>query len=206
MPIMDGYEATKIIRAQELKSGERIPIIALTANSSYEDRQHCLDSGMDEVVTKPFKKEFLLEALSQWIPGCLQKIVDNQGTSNKKIESDSLERQEQDKTLDILVLEKLKKEMEEDFPEIYVSLVQTIKDIIYQFEQGIVQTPNEKIAQLAHSLKSPSANLGAIKLSKIASELEKLADNKELKSMGHIIEQLIKEYYQVLLELDKVQL
>jgi len=157
-------------------------------------------------VTKPFKKEFLLEALSQWIPGCLQKIVDNQGTSNKKIESDSLERQEQDKTLDILVLEKLKKEMEEDFPEIYVSLVQTIKDIIYQFEQGMVQIPNEKTAQLAHSLKSPSANLGAIKLSKIASELEKLADNKELKSMGHIIEQLIKEYYQVLLELDKVQL
>ena len=206
MPIMDGYEATKIIRAQELKSGERIPIIALTANSSYEDRQHCIDSGMDEVVTKPFKKEFLLEALSQWIPGCLQKIVDNQGTSNKKIESDSLERQEQDKTLDILVLEKLKKEMEEDFPEIYVSLVQTIKDIIYQFEQGMVQIPNEKTAQLAHSLKSPSANLGAIKLSKIASELEKLADNKELKSMGHIIEQLIKEYYQVLLELDKVQL
>lgn len=65
MPVMDGYQATKIIREQELDS--HTPIIALTANSSLEDRQCCLDSGMDEVITKPFKKELLIDSLSRWL-------------------------------------------------------------------------------------------------------------------------------------------
>lgn len=65
MPVMDGYEATKIIREQE--SASHIPIIALTANSSYKDRQHCLNSGMDEVITKPFKKELLTNSLNKWL-------------------------------------------------------------------------------------------------------------------------------------------
>ncbi len=62
MPVMDGYEATRIIR-QEIRGGARIPIIAMTANAMQGDRDRCLAAGMDHYVSKPFKKETLAEVL-----------------------------------------------------------------------------------------------------------------------------------------------
>jgi len=56
MPVMDGYEATKTIRKIEKENGrgERIPIIAMTANNMYEEIQQCLSIGMDGFLPKPF--------------------------------------------------------------------------------------------------------------------------------------------------------
>ncbi len=66
MPNMDGYEASRNIREQEGASG-RIPIIALTANASEKDRERCLQSGMDEVITKPYRKRELADVLDRWL-------------------------------------------------------------------------------------------------------------------------------------------
>ncbi len=66
MPSMDGYEATVKIR-QEEKANARIPIIALTANASETDRQKCRQSGMDEVITKPYRKHELQDVLDRWL-------------------------------------------------------------------------------------------------------------------------------------------
>ncbi|MFT7688289.1 MAG: signal transduction histidine kinase/ActR/RegA family two-component response regulator [Candidatus Azotimanducaceae bacterium] len=65
MPNMDGFEATTRIRGME--SGNRTPIIALTANSLPEDRARSFDAGMDEFLTKPILKEKLQSALIKWI-------------------------------------------------------------------------------------------------------------------------------------------
>jgi len=59
MPIMDGYEASKIIREKESHSGTHIPIIALTANATEEDKRKSIEAGMDEYLTKPIKSEKL---------------------------------------------------------------------------------------------------------------------------------------------------
>lgn len=53
MPEMSGLEATMQIRREEANSGRRVPIVALTANTTPEDRQSCLHAGMDEVLPKP---------------------------------------------------------------------------------------------------------------------------------------------------------
>ena len=66
MPNMDGYEATIKIR-QEENSQSRIPIIALTANAAETDRQRCRQSGMDEVITKPYRKHELEDVLDRWL-------------------------------------------------------------------------------------------------------------------------------------------
>jgi signal transduction histidine kinase/CheY-like chemotaxis protein len=68
MPEIDGYQATRIIRDSEKKSGnqKRIPILALTAHAMEEDRQRCLDAGMDDYLTKPVKLESLSMALEKW--------------------------------------------------------------------------------------------------------------------------------------------
>ncbi|MCP3919403.1 MAG: response regulator [bacterium] len=64
MPGLDGFEATRAIRAQPALKD--IPIIALTANAMQGDRQRCLDSGMDDYVTKPVRIEVLEKVLRHW--------------------------------------------------------------------------------------------------------------------------------------------
>jgi PAS domain S-box-containing protein len=64
MPEMDGFEATRRLRAQEATA--HIPIIALTANALPEDREACLRAGMDDYLPKPFKPEALRTVLERW--------------------------------------------------------------------------------------------------------------------------------------------
>ena len=68
MPMMDGLEATKEIRARELRLGTHIPIIALTAHAFEEDRKTCVDAGMDDFISKPIDFPLLLEKLLTWVP------------------------------------------------------------------------------------------------------------------------------------------
>ncbi len=66
MPEMDGFEATRLIRARET-NGEHIPIIALTAHVVEGGREQCFAAGMDDHLSKPFAKEQLHEMLIKWL-------------------------------------------------------------------------------------------------------------------------------------------
>jgi PAS domain S-box-containing protein len=66
MPVMDGLEATSAIRA--LPGCAQMPIVGLTANAFAEDRQRCLDAGMNDVVVKPVMSQVVYNALLKWLP------------------------------------------------------------------------------------------------------------------------------------------
>jgi len=66
MPVMDGLEATKKIREAEAAAGGHVTIIAFTAQAMHGDRERCLAAGMDDCLSKPFKKEELAAKLSSW--------------------------------------------------------------------------------------------------------------------------------------------
>ncbi|MCP3851670.1 MAG: response regulator [Gammaproteobacteria bacterium] len=67
MPNKDGYQATIEIRALEKElSMNKSTIVALTANASEKDKIKCTDSGMNDVVTKPFKKIDLINVINKW--------------------------------------------------------------------------------------------------------------------------------------------
>src|SRR4029077_51478 len=68
MPEMDGYEASRAIRAAERghASGRRVPIVALTANALQGDREQCLAAGMDDYLTKPITKAAFGASLHRW--------------------------------------------------------------------------------------------------------------------------------------------
>lgn len=68
MPVMDGFEATRRIRAGELiRPGRRLPVVALTANALSQDRARCLDAGMDDYLSKPFAGAALRAMVEKWV-------------------------------------------------------------------------------------------------------------------------------------------
>jgi len=66
MPVMDGFTATEEIRKGE-SAPNRVPIVALTAHATEGFRERCLDVGMDDYLSKPFKKERFLAVVDQWV-------------------------------------------------------------------------------------------------------------------------------------------
>lgn len=64
MPMMSGIDATKIIREGERRKSKHTPIVAITAS---ESKQHCLEAGMDDFVTKPADYTRVIE---RWLPDC----------------------------------------------------------------------------------------------------------------------------------------
>ena len=67
MPVMNGYEATKAIRAMQRKDVKTLPIIAMTANAMEEDKEAALKSGMNAHVAKPLDIELLMSVLHQFL-------------------------------------------------------------------------------------------------------------------------------------------
>ena len=63
MPILDGFKATARLRAQ----GVTTPVVALTAYARTEDEEQCLDAGMNDFLSKPFRQNDLREVLSRWL-------------------------------------------------------------------------------------------------------------------------------------------
>jgi len=69
MPVLDGYGATVAWRLCEANEGRvRTPIAAVTANALPADQKRCQDSGMDDYLAKPYKREDLLALLARWLP------------------------------------------------------------------------------------------------------------------------------------------
>ena len=63
MPVVDGFEALRTLRAREEGSGRRTPVIAMTALSMEGDRDRCLRAGADAYLSKPFSRHSLLDAI-----------------------------------------------------------------------------------------------------------------------------------------------
>jgi CheY-like chemotaxis protein len=95
MPVMDGYEAAKKIRMDN--SIKQVPIIAMTADAIFSDRNRCIAAGCTSYIAKPFKADFLVEEINKqltaYIQGNTKKQI-NRGlipeTTNLKKDHDEL--------------------------------------------------------------------------------------------------------------------
>ncbi|MEZ5921071.1 MAG: response regulator [Parvularculaceae bacterium] len=67
MPEMDGVEATRLIREEQERTGQQAPIIGVTAHAMREDRDRCLEAGMDDYLPKPVKQRALRDVLARWL-------------------------------------------------------------------------------------------------------------------------------------------
>jgi two-component system sensor histidine kinase/response regulator len=188
MPEMDGFEATREIRERERSSiGTRVPIIALTANAMAQDRQECLNVGMDDHLSKPFSMQTLQDMLDRWMP-----------QPSKQSEAAQLAARATAKAAEVLdrqVLDQLSKVRTNGKPEllarvINLYLVESPK-LMLKLKQAAGARDAREIARTAHSLKSSSANVGAMVLSRYFEDLEasaRRADTQEACKMVAKIE------------------
>jgi CheY-like chemotaxis protein len=190
MPEMDGYEATRIIR-QEEQQGPHIPIVALTANAMPRERQQCMEAGMNDLVIKPFRKSDLANSLKSWLDCGTQPVV--QALHSGRF----LEPPDRFATLDLPVLERLEREMDEDFQEVMEAIRQSIREILLRLEQKSSSLAADDLVRLAHSLKSPCATIGAKYMYEMASDLEKAASQGMANDVPARLMGLKQEYQRV---------
>ncbi|MFH2065182.1 MAG: PAS domain S-box protein [Pseudomonadota bacterium] len=163
MPIMDGFEATRRIRAME-PSGAHIPIVALTALAMPEDRDKCLAAGMDDYIAKPVRTAMIRQALARVFGIPKPSLSDNAAVFNGD-----------DVTLDPINL----LDISGNDPEIIVALVkQFLQDepgYLRELKDAVRKGDQELIRKKAHRLKGLVANAGGRRAYNLILEIESSA-------------------------------
>ncbi|HYH05366.1 MAG TPA: response regulator, partial [Bacillota bacterium] len=177
MPEMDGLTATAAIR--KLPKGDQIPIIAMTANAFESDIEECLANGMNDVITKPFRKDLFRSKLVYWLTQDLKKPH----FSDKVLQTQSQPVVPEEECDQPFNLEKVIVEFDNDKTVVFDVLSNFRKNLIKQIdiiENALHENDVETIRRNAHSIKGGAANLGAERLAAAALELEMLAKKGEL--------------------------
>jgi len=171
MPIMDGFSATRIIRTR-LKSYE-LPIIALTANTSEEDKECCLASGMNDYISKPIEWNLLLQTLAHWVKPKTQTapvIQLTQKIPNEQQPIDSLANQLPG--FEISGLLSILRGNEEKARNILAEFQEQCANEGDNILASIQKNELTLAATQLHTLKGTASNLGATALQKACITLE----------------------------------
>ncbi len=178
MPEMDGLTATRRI-CQVWSEAERPRIIAMTANVMQGDRESCIHAGMDDYLSKPIQVEELIQALGKCQP--------------------------LDPAIDTKALQALRDMVGEDalvvLAEVIDSYLEDAPKLLQEISRATRQGDAVALHRAAHTLKSSSASLGAMTLSKFCKELEAMGRADKVEDATQIASSLEAEYERVKLAL-----
>jgi signal transduction histidine kinase/DNA-binding response OmpR family regulator len=195
MPEMDGFETTAEIRKREAAGGRRTPIIALTANAIKGDRELCLQADMDNYLAKPFTRSQMEEVLKALFAG--PNFSDTVAQEHPLSASAFLETAPTD-VLDERVFAALRQLQRSDRPDIVKRTIglyfETAPRLLQELREGAVSRDVAVLGRASHSLKSNSANVGAIKLAARCSELEALARCGKVADACALVRGVIEDY------------
>ncbi|MBF0476089.1 MAG: PAS domain S-box protein [Deltaproteobacteria bacterium] len=178
MPVMDGFQATRLIRQKEEASGKHIPIIAMTAYAMKGDRERCLNSGMDDYITKPVSAEKLYVIVNRLVINEPVSPLSSGTTPEPDIEESTPPNSlfdQHDLLQRVLDDIDLAKEIAKGFLDQASSY---LEDIVL----AISESNSDKLLNAAHLLKGAAGNISATAVSNIAFKLEQMAREGNLDS------------------------
>ncbi len=195
MPELDGYEATIAIRNLNSDKSKTV-IIAMTANALKEDRERCLDCGMDDYLSKPIRKEDLAQKLLEWeIKIFGQNLIicppENIIPENRDRYSEEslamLANLEIPETIpeslpliDWTYIDSIAEGSEEFKIELLETFCESMSENLVKLEKAIADSNYRELEKIAHFIKGSSSNLGIPSIADISYELEQMGRNQQM--------------------------
>jgi signal transduction histidine kinase/CheY-like chemotaxis protein/HPt (histidine-containing phosphotransfer) domain-containing protein len=213
MPIMDGYKATEIIRELEAENGNNSKsiIIAITANVLEGEKEKCLAAGMDDYMGKPFTQAQLQAMLTKWfgtrfsLPEKRKSKPEKTKIKTKAKKTDAQKQMEKESEnhvpVDLSVLRNLEKLQIDGEASVVGNIIEAYlngsQPLVTQLREMHATKDLESLQRTAHSLKSSSANVGAIRLSTMSKDLEMKCKNNHTAEIDILIESIETEFPRV---------
>ena len=165
MPVMDGYEATRVIRGNP--AWATIPVIAMTASVSSEDRERCLVAGMDDFISKPFVSSVLYVTIVQWLSARPRpRAAAPSATANATACAG-----DQD-AINLSLLAELLGGSELKMRDFALKFLVSARDSMVNVEAALQRCDLAALGQLGHHLKGPSYMVGAARFAELCRSLE----------------------------------
>jgi len=197
MPVLDGFEATRLIRANPAMSDTYI--VAMTANARGEDKARCFAAGMNDFISKPVFAEQLYAVIAKGLAlsrGIINKHVpvNSIGTVVTKFDKPALLVQAMTTENSALVdLSTLKKMMGSDPVKVHkfaLKFVQTAQQGLAEIDEMLKQENMPALAALGHRNKSPARTVGAMGYADLCQALEKFKDGGEIEQARLVVAQM----------------
>jgi signal transduction histidine kinase/DNA-binding response OmpR family regulator/HPt (histidine-containing phosphotransfer) domain-containing protein len=198
MPVKDGFSATTEIRQQEKPDAKKrpVPIIALTANVQKGIQDQCQVAGMDDYMSKPFDQQQLRAILTSW----LDIGPENSIAATDAVPSNTLmpREDEGEGVLQKRALDNIRAMQQSGAPNILGKVIniylESSPDLLESIHKAVNQGDGTTLLEAAHSLKSSSANLGAVQLAAVCQELETLGKEGRTEAASFLLKRLDTEF------------
>jgi len=219
MPVMDGFEATRVIRHAENCDGPgiRLPIVALTADVVEGDREQCLAAGMDDYLAKPFTQGELRSVLEKWLlprPDVAKRAHPAAGdekppkgreTAEMRV-SCSPQAVSEVPPIDHRALMNIAALQRPGSPPILAKVIsmyfKSSSELLEKLRKALKQRDADATRKAAHALKSSSANLGASQLASLSKELEEAGRSNSMEETGPLLDRINTEHGRVVAVLE----